>query len=371
MKRENFRGLDTLRGIAAVTVALYHFLVYGPQVYIIKSGHLAVDFFFCLSGFVIGYAYEERLRTNLSVAQFALLRLIRFYPYYLLGLIFGIGAFAVYCGTHQDAIAQGVSWLYLSGVVTLHALFIPGPGVSQPSAGANFALNPPAWTLFLELGVNILYAAILRWLTTRNLAILIGIFGVALAVMVCANGNADLGYDHGTLLGGFLRCGFSFFAGVLLQRLRPHQTQLKFSPLWLVGAMVFLLWYLPHGIRPVYDLAVIMIASPLMVWLGSSPYHKPALTHPIWHMLGSTSYGLYAIHFPLMSALLFMYPVLSSPDHHIFSFFIGVLAVISVFILTLILDRNYDQPLRKYWMANRNALFQGNLVRKPALSKRV
>ena len=55
--------LDGLRGVAALVVILFH----GFETYIpffgtqhINHGYLAVDFFFVLSGFVIGYAYDDR-----------------------------------------------------------------------------------------------------------------------------------------------------------------------------------------------------------------------------------------------------------------------------------------------------------------------
>lgn len=55
--------LDGLRGVAALMVLLFHSLEtyswkWGVQ--IIDHGYLAVDFFFLLSGFVVGYAYDDR-----------------------------------------------------------------------------------------------------------------------------------------------------------------------------------------------------------------------------------------------------------------------------------------------------------------------
>jgi peptidoglycan/LPS O-acetylase OafA/YrhL len=55
--------LDGLRGTAAILVVIFHlFEAYYPDSSItpIHHGYLAVDFFFMLSGFVIGYAYDGR-----------------------------------------------------------------------------------------------------------------------------------------------------------------------------------------------------------------------------------------------------------------------------------------------------------------------
>ena len=56
--------LDGLRGVAALLVVWYHvfegyaFAGGKPYIECINHGYLAVDFFFILSGFVIGYAYD-------------------------------------------------------------------------------------------------------------------------------------------------------------------------------------------------------------------------------------------------------------------------------------------------------------------------
>ncbi|MGO8013281.1 acyltransferase, partial [Rhizobium ruizarguesonis] len=60
------------------------------------AAYLAVDLFFCLRGFVIGHAYEKKLiqESSISANDFAIKRLIRLYPLYLLGLLIGVLAYA-------------------------------------------------------------------------------------------------------------------------------------------------------------------------------------------------------------------------------------------------------------------------------------
>ncbi len=62
--KPRYEILDGLRGVASVIVVLFHILeTYsaGPAYQVINHGYLAVDFFFVLSGFVIGYAYDDRI----------------------------------------------------------------------------------------------------------------------------------------------------------------------------------------------------------------------------------------------------------------------------------------------------------------------
>lgn len=61
--KPRYEILDGLRGVAALMVLLFHCLEtyswkWGIQ--IIDHGYLVVDFFFLLSGFVVGYAYDDR-----------------------------------------------------------------------------------------------------------------------------------------------------------------------------------------------------------------------------------------------------------------------------------------------------------------------
>lgn len=61
--KPRYEILDGLRGVAAVLVVAYHLFetyYHGGTSQPINHGYLAVDFFFVLSGFVIGYAYDDR-----------------------------------------------------------------------------------------------------------------------------------------------------------------------------------------------------------------------------------------------------------------------------------------------------------------------
>ena len=72
--KPHYELLDGLRGVAAVLVLFYHIfegfsfaeLTNEAGDGIIKTlnhGHIAVDFFFILSGFVISYAYDSRWKS--------------------------------------------------------------------------------------------------------------------------------------------------------------------------------------------------------------------------------------------------------------------------------------------------------------------
>ena len=142
MERPRYDILDGLRGVAALMVLLYHvfndaksFFVWPTPVNEFYHGFLGVDFFFILSGFVMGYAYDNRLTPNPSPVGegnrmtfwgFVKRRLIRLHPMVVMGALLGLIAFLLQGCTKWDGTEVGVETLMWA---TLLALFlIPAPG---------------------------------------------------------------------------------------------------------------------------------------------------------------------------------------------------------------------------------------------------
>src|SRR5215213_4364642 len=87
--KQHFEILDGLRGIAALAVVIFHFMEWvftDVSKNFIGHGFLAVDFFFCLSGFVIGYAYDDRI-AKMGLRRFFTSRIIRLHPLVIAGSI--------------------------------------------------------------------------------------------------------------------------------------------------------------------------------------------------------------------------------------------------------------------------------------------
>ena len=74
--KPHYELLDGLRGVAALLVVFYHifegfsFAGGGTLITTINHGYLAVDFFFILSGFVIGYAYDGQMGKDADNERF-------------------------------------------------------------------------------------------------------------------------------------------------------------------------------------------------------------------------------------------------------------------------------------------------------------
>lgn len=342
--RHAFEALNGLRGIAAIAVMNAHLSAYFAGIRSPNVG-LAVDFFFLLSGFVIAHAYSDRLASGMGVARFMATRVIRLYPLYLLGLIIG-------------AAVVGLFWMqsWTKGIASVGfgLLFLPPP----PSLSANsynlFPFNFAAWSLFFELAANLVYAALAPRLTRRVLAILIAASFVGLIAVGLHFGTLDKGVRPEGFLGGLARVMFSFFAGVALYRLwlvRPMRVNLH--PLVLYGLLIA-----PLLIKPAepylwpYELAVIAIYFPLLLWFGA-----PSQPKGVWMWsaaaLGTISYPLYVLHAPLWD----VFKATSEAVMTAAAPWSGLILLCVLLVACWALETYIDLPLRR-WL-NRRLLGAG------------
>ena len=300
-----FPLLDALRGMAALVVVLRHTgYLWGGLV--LPHSYLAVDLFFLLSGVVVANAYEHRLRAGLTVARFSLIRLIRIYPLYALGSMLGLApVLAALAGLAPQPV-QGPLALALASALLLL------PDLAEP---ALFPLNPPAWSLFFELGANLVYAALLPHLGKRMLWLIVAACAAGLALVLLADPGAGLhgGYTPATLLTGGLRVGFGFFAGVLLWRAhlgrnparpvrapggRAWQGAAGWLPVALAAALLLARPAAP--LAPWFDLGAVLLAFPALLYCAMQHgAMQGGLSARACAWLGALSYPLYVLHVPL------------------------------------------------------------------------
>ena len=96
--KPHYELLDGLRGVAALLVICYHIFegfATSPLDQHFNHGYMAVDFFFILSGFVIGYAYDDRWKTTLTLKGFFKRRLIRLHPMVIMGALLGAVSYCI------------------------------------------------------------------------------------------------------------------------------------------------------------------------------------------------------------------------------------------------------------------------------------
>ena len=357
--KPHYEILDGLRGVAAAMVVAFHLLEAhsgGNHLnQIINHGYLAVDFFFMLSGFVIGYAYDDRWN-RMSTGTFFKRRLIRLQPMVVMGSIVGAALF-----WFQDApcypAMEGVSAGAVLLVMLLGCTLLPLPLKWDVRGRMEMhPLNGPAWSLFFEYIANILYAVLIRKFTSRWLAVLVFLAACALIHQCYTQGNNIGGWtlDVEQCRVGLTRLMFPFFGGLLLFRLcKPGRVRHGFwwCSLLLVGALA-----MPHvggaenfRLNGLYDAFCIIVIFPAVVFLGASDIPGD-ISSRASRFLGNISYPLYITHYPIVYLYLAWVHDAEVPFSRALPVAVGVLFIcIAVAYGCLKL---YDEPVRA-WLSKR------------------
>lgn len=284
-----FPALDGLRGLAAIAVVGFHLGAFADPSRYFSSAYLAVDLFFALSGFVLSYAYSQKLADGMGWKQFMRLRLIRLFPAYLLGVALGTLVYIAIWPAFASLKALAKLILALGCALT----FIPMP-VPMWERPPIFPLDGPAWSLFFELCVNLCLVCFYRQLTQRSIVAILALSGAILVAIAVLHGNLHVGWNARTLLCGFPRVAFSFFAGVLLQRIAPHGIP-RIGLIASVLAVAALI--VPVTNHRLYDPAVVLLLFPLAI-VAAAGWNLRGVTAKAAEILGDVSYPLYVIHVP-------------------------------------------------------------------------
>jgi peptidoglycan/LPS O-acetylase OafA/YrhL len=211
--------------------------------------------------------------------------------------------------------------------------FLPAPPFVLSSSEIS-PLDGPAWSLMLEMAINLAYVLMFRWLTTRVLVVLITAALAGLTLSVFVFHSLVLGPLWPTLAGGIARVSFSFPLGVLLYRLDPPPVRLGFLVLPGLLAITCL------GGSPWFDLALVVFAAPALVLIAA---HSTPKWAALSAYLAAISYALYAIHAPLLM-------MADGLSHRLeVSPIAPILAVIAGLLVACpLLDHWYDRPLRRW-----------------------
>lgn len=368
--RPRYEILDGLRGVAALMVVIFHIseaFSYDPVYKHINHGFLAVDFFFVLSGFVTGYAYEQRMKTGeMSFFSFLKSRLIRLQPMVFFGLLLGAMLFWLQASDYYPRIAAtSVATVLL--YIVLNFFMIPQtPEHNIRGNEELFSLNIPQWSLIYEYIANLLFG-LLVWRTGRKgLMVLVALFAVMLtdcALSLNLFGflarhdypwslNAGFTWDCEHVYTGLARVGYSFFAGLLIYRLGCLlKVKGAFTLCSFIIVAILCLENVGGYAHPLYDgiynLVCTSVLFPLVVSMGAGSTVHGRRAVPFCCFLGRISYPLYLVHYPLV--YLFFSWIYDHRD-------IGTLPVavtaVSVFLLSIALawavTLLYDEPVRKW-----------------------
>ena len=350
--------LDGLRGVAAIIVVTFHLtepLGTGHLDILVNHGYLAVDFFFLLSGFVIGYAYDDRWQ-KMTIGTFFKRRIERLQPMVVLGMTLGAIGFYFTDSTIWPLIHTVPLWKMLL-VMLIGYTILPVP-LSLDIRGWEemHPLNSVGWSLFFEYIANILYAIGIRKFSKTALGILVLIAAIALAHLAITSPNGDV--SGGWTLNaeqvrvGVTRTMYPFFAGLLLSRI-AKPIRIKHSFLW-CSLLLALILYMPRiggaehlWMNGIYESVCIIFIFPLIVYLGACGMVHTRTEHRICKFLGDISYPLYLVHYPLV----YFYVAWISNHKGITiaqAWPYALLILVGGIVLAYASLKWYDEPVRKW-----------------------
>jgi len=329
-ERGHLKNLDALRGVAAICVMLGH-----AHDAALPQARLAVDFFFMLSGFVIAYSYEERLRAGMPFGAFIVRRLIRLYPMILLASVAGFLC-AVFAMTMQ---ATSMSIAEAAGLSLRSLALFPRISESDGLVGV-FPLDTVLWSLFFEILANAVYG--LGFFRMGKI-VLVGVVAASLALVVASGKVGGNTVDNFTA--GFPRICFGFFLGVLLYKTwRFRAVRLPaFKPLWLGFALVGV-FSVRGDLTGLKLIPVFAVLAAIVLFAAQGEESAP---NPLSKALGEISYPLYALHLPIYNVLIIgLVQVIADPRLVSLSVIAGLLfgaIPVSYFVF-----HQVDMPARRY-----------------------
>jgi len=308
-----FEALDSLRGIAALIVLIYHLsMTYGGfnlysrrmiPIRIFFAGQDAVFIFFALSGFVLFLSMEKR--DDFAYFPYIVRRMIRLYiPLAVTVLISAL----LYFFVQPVPIIDASMWLNSAGWTdTPDASTLTGHlALLDPDRFQS--LNSVMWSLVHEIRISIIFPLLAFSITkSPRITVLLTAFISAMCFIFFDqphSGNFIDVFHTGRYL-------FLFSAGAYLAHVRSQicQFMAERSP-W---PMLITAWALLSVFGSLAPLAATIAAILVLTASFASKGVRHALSWPVLIWLGRISYSLYLVH--MLVILTFMHTLSEQAPH--------------------------------------------------------
>ncbi|MGH1461766.1 MAG: acyltransferase family protein [Neptuniibacter sp.] len=332
-----FDSLDSLRGLAALAVALFHFSSGW-------AGYLAVDFFLVLSGFVLshGYLYKDR---NINFTEFLSHRLARLYPLHIFTLVSFILAFLLVNGVFPGSQDGTLFTLLQNLTLTQNIGFNP----------SGLTYNYPSWSISVELWINIIFFLFI----TKNTKTWILILGsiVGLLSIYFGTGHLDTHYKNYVEVfnSGVIRGMSSFLLGIvsyrlyiLLKEARRIRKNINLTEWVCVGLVIFVVFARDSKTSEIDFFAPIIFMFAVSIFAFEEGYLSKYLRR--FSYLGEISYSVYLNQVTLLIIARYFQKELDLPSLVVLGGYIASLLIYSHFTYQYV-----EKPLRE---KGRNALLK-------------
>lgn len=291
-----FHVLDSLRGVAALSIAYLHFGIGS-----FGGGYLAVDFFFVLSGFILAYSYHDETRLSRSPGQFVINRIARLYPLHIFTLILFALVFYLDKGDLPQYGKDQIFSIFQQLTMTHNLGLYPFGGV----------WNYPSWSISVEFWVGMIFIGFIRPATPS-----FKLLFTSLAIILFLSGHIDnLDVSHQNLYGfintGMLRCLGSFLFGILAFRswCIVREFELNFLARSTIELAAVFLAYLFMFVREDYHSEVDFFAPVVFYFIVLAFSLEKGIFSKMlfkFRYLGEISYSIYLNHIPVMIFLRYL-----------------------------------------------------------------
>lgn len=300
MKTNHIRSLDTLRGLAALSVCLLHANpIFGVPL-LMHHAYLAVDFFFALSGFILVSRYRDLIlgsyESPLTFFKFAIIRFARLYPLYLLALIIGAAYTLlrlILTNTYGTIGNQFIASL-LKGIFVLPSFQTALISEDEPL----FPFTTQAWSIFWEFIFSGLFFALIRFGKTKFANIFAAIGFAIMSIVAIQNNTVDGGWQSANFYVGGVRAFFSFSIGIVCWSL-SHNNTISGKTMSFAGhisfALIIIYFIFSSLTNPYIELLIVGVLVPLVI-IGLSKSRSWILNNKLGDWLGGISFSVYLIH---------------------------------------------------------------------------
>lgn len=302
LKAKRFVVLDGWRGICALLVALAHadFLGHFYEWGLVRNGHLFVDFFFVLSGFVIAHAYSERIGSWRGFANFAVRRIGRLWPLHIALLLAFIAIEIVLLIAQSRGLLAGFRPAFTDSspvaAIPTNVLLIQALGMHDFPT-----FNRPSWSISTELYGNLLLGLIWMLLPSRRALLAALVVAALSAVAVFTFSPAYLRTVVGV---AFFRCLYGLMIGYLIYEFlrRTIGGRLPAASLVEIACLTIVAAYVWSAGETVWTMAAPLIfGAAILVFAREEGVISRLLRSAPFVRLGEWSYSIYMVHYLILT----------------------------------------------------------------------
>lgn len=354
MQEERLKSLDSIRGVAALGVAIFwHYQIFTPSGYpfsrkaywVYNYGFSLVDLFFVLSGFIFCYMYKKRIiESRLSFEKYMKLRFCRLYPLMFITLnvvliiqtirFFIVGNFLQY--KFNDG------YHFLLNIFCLQSIGLE----------SGFSFNAPTWSISCEILVYIIFYYILRKFGLSKikyvlyaLIILVGITIIKMDINIpFFNGNTSRAF-----IGFFIGC----YSYEINRKIAKNKYKNKIVFIASITLIITLgnTMYFGHSILGNWLIVYSMFFYPMIILLILNlDYFSKILSFKPFVYIGEISFSIYLWHFPIQLIIKTLDDVLALNIDYSTRFFMLIYTLIVIIISSLsyeFLEKTINNNLRR------------------------